>query len=193
MGDEERFERVSPGHPGDEILRRRVRKRARLRLRREIPGAANAVKIIFTETPLVRIVLLLMVLVSIFSALLFVVERDTNPNLDNYGKAVWWILLTMQTHGNDFRPESWLGGIIGGAWAVFGTFIFWGAIIGSITYYFMQRREHTRREIVKTIKDSLDDLEDLSLEELELLKESTDSVIIRQIQQVKTRATGGGK
>lgn len=193
MGDEERFERISPTRRGDEILRRRIRRRARPRLRREIPNTLYALQVIFTETPLVRIMLMLMALVAIFAALLFITERGSNPNFDNYGTAVWWLISSMQTQGNAFRPITFWGSVVGGAWAVLGTFIFWGAIIASITYYFLQRRKHTRREILRAIKYSFDELEELSLEELELLKESTDNVISKQIQEVKAKGTDRDK
>ena len=65
--------------------------------------------------------------------------------------------------------------------------MFYGAIIASVTVFFMRRRERTDVELITTIKRNLDDLDNLTLEELELLRESTSNLVALHIEQIKMR------
>lgn len=89
----------------------------------------------------------------------------------------------MTTMGTAHIPVSGSGQIVGGIWAVIGSIIFYGAIIASVTVYFTRRREGTVKQIVSTVEYNLERLDDLSLEELELLKETTDRLIDLQIKK----------
>ncbi|MFQ5872459.1 MAG: two pore domain potassium channel family protein [Dehalococcoidia bacterium] len=186
--EKSRFERIAVGRPGEEVLRRRVRSHTQLRFRPGIPGLVHFARVILTETPLVLMLAIVVLLTAIVAALLFAVERNANEHVDTYLDTVWWAMSSIQTQGNTWRPETFWGSVIGGAWTVIGTVLFWGAIIASVTVFFLRRRERTEREIISTIKGNLDDLENLSLQELELLKESADNVINLQIQQAKARS-----
>ena len=68
-----------------------------------------------------------------------------------------------------------------------GTVLFFGAIVASFTVYFTRRRERNEMELINTIKRNLDDLDGLTQDELELLKESTNNVINLQLEQVRAR------
>ncbi|MFQ5934327.1 MAG: hypothetical protein ACE5KI_06765 [Dehalococcoidia bacterium] len=186
-GARHQFERIAVAHPGEEVLRRRVRSHTQLRFRPGIPGLVHFTKVILTETPLALMLAIVVLLTAIVAALLFVAERNANDNIGNYFDAVWWAMASMQTAGNSWRPETFWGSVVGGAWSVIGTVLFYGAIIASVTVFFLRRRERTEREIVTTIKRNLDDLESLTLQELELLKDSATNVIDLQIEQVRTR------
>ena len=98
----------------------------------------------------------------------------------------------MQTHGNGWKPDTFWGSVVGGTWAILGTIIFYGAIIASVTVFFMRRRERTDVELITTIKSNLDDIDKLSLEELELLQQSTDNLVQLHIEQLKGRSSGRG-
>ena len=93
----------------------------------------------------------------------------------------------MQTHGNSWRPDTFWGSVVGGAWSIIGTIIFYGAIIASVTVFFMRRRERTEVELITTIKRNLEDLDKLSMDELELLRESTNNLVGLHIEQLKIR------
>jgi voltage-gated potassium channel len=82
-------------------------------------------------------------------------------------------------------PVSGAGQIVGGIWAVLGCVIFYGAIIASVTVYFIRRREGTVKQIISTVEYNLERMDDLSLEELEILKETTDGLIDAQIERRK--------
>jgi voltage-gated potassium channel len=129
----------------------------------------------------------MVVLTGIVALGLFFVERNVNEHVNDYFDTVWWAMSSVQTQGNSWRPETFWGNVIGGAWTVIGTMLFFGAIIASITVFFIRRRERTEREIVSTIKRNLDDLSALTLPELEILKDSTNNLIDLQIEQVKSR------
>lgn len=181
------FERLGSDRPGEDVLRRRVRSNPQLRLRPRLPGILNFGKVLFTETPLLLSLSIVAFMAAIVATLIYFLERTDNPNVGGFVDALWWAIFTMQTHGNSWRPETLWGGVIGGAWSIIGTIMFYGAIIASVTVFFMRRRERTDVELITTIKRNLDDLDNLSLEELELLRESTSNLVALHIEQIKMR------
>ena len=130
---------------------------------------------------------IVVILTAIVAAILFVLERNSNENVDTYLDTVWWAMSSIQTQGNTWRPETFWGSVVGGAWTVIGTVLFFGAIVASVTVFFLRRRERTEMELINTIKRNLDDLDRLTQVELELLKESTSNVINLQLEQVRAR------
>ncbi len=181
------FERLGTDRPGEDVLRRRVRSNPQLRLRPGLPGVVNFGKVLFTETPLLLSLSIVAFMAGIVATLIYFLERGANPNVGSFVDALWWAIFTMQTAGNSWRPETLWGGIVGGGWSIIGTIMFYGAIIASVTVFFIRRRERTDVELITTIKRNLDDLDNLSLEELELLRESTSNLVAIHIEQIKMR------
>ena len=181
------FERLGSDRPGEDVLRRRVRSNPQLKLRPGLPGVVNFGKVLFTETPLLLSLSIVAFMSGIVATLIYFLERAANPNVGSFVDALWWAIFTMQTAGNSWRPETLWGGIIGGGWSIIGTIMFYGAIIASVTVFFIRRRERTDVELITTIKRNLDDLDKLSLEELELLRESTSNLVALHIEQIKMR------
>jgi voltage-gated potassium channel len=64
--------------------------------------------------------------------------------------------------------------------------LFFGAIVATITAYFMRPFQRPLKQIIDTIEYNLEQLDDLSVEELELLKETTDS-LIEHMERLKER------
>lgn len=184
----DRFERLGSDKPGDDVLRRKGRSHHPLRLRPRLPGVLNFWKVVFTETPLLLSLSIVAFLAGVVATLIYFLERDNNANVNGFIDALWWAIFTMQTHGNSWRPDSFWGSVVGGAWSIVGTIIFYGAIIASVTVFFMRRRERTELELITTIKRNLDDLDKLSMEELELLQESTNNLVSLHIEQLKMRS-----
>lgn len=91
----------------------------------------------------------------------------------------------MTTMGAAPTPVTGLGQVVGGIWAVVGCLMFYGTIIASVTAYFLLPRRHPTRELIGTIQYNLERFEDLSLEELETLKEVTTRVIEAQMHAAK--------
>ena len=183
----DRFERLGTDKLGDDVLRRKVRSHHPLRLRPRLPGVLNFWKVVFTETPLLLSLSVVAFLAGVVATLIYFLERDSNANVNGFVDAIWWTILTMQTHGNSWRPDTFWGSVVGGAWSIIGTIIFYGAIIASVTVFFMRRRERTEVELITTIKRNLEDLDKLSMDELELLRESTNNLVGLHIEQLKIR------
>ena len=183
----DRFERLGTDKLGDDVLRRKVRSHHPLRLRPRLPGVLNFWKVVFTETPLLLSLSVVAFLAGVVATLIYFLERDSNANVNGFVDAIWWTIFTMQTHGNSWRPDTFWGSVVGGAWSIIGTIIFYGAIIASVTVFFMRRRERTEVELITTIKRNLEDLDKLSMDELELLRESTNNLVGLHIEQLKIR------
>lgn len=186
MAEEKPFEPVFKTRPGDQVLRRKREPRRRLRIAPNVPGFVRFLRVIIYQTPFLPMITLLTVLWLLFSAGFYFAEHNANPeHVYSYGQALWWGLAAVETMGTPFKPVTSAGHIIGGVWAIIGTMLFWGTIIASITVYFARRRESTVKQIISTVEYNLEQLEKLSLEELELLKETTDGLIDAQISRRK--------
>ena len=95
----------------------------------------------------------------------------------------------MQTQGaNAPGPITTPGIIIGSIWSVFSTIAFFGVIIGSFYAYFMLPKRHPSRELISAIQYNLEELESLSADELEALKETTVRIIDAQIGRLKEKS-----
>jgi voltage-gated potassium channel len=184
MGDEKPFEKVSTTRLGHEVLRRKRQPRRRLRIAPNVPEVFKFLRVIVTQTPFLPMITLLTVLWLFFSTVFYYVEHGASgTEITDYTHALWWGVVAMTTMGTTHIPVSGSGQIVGGIWAVLGSIIFYGAIIASVTVYFTRRREGTVKQIVSTVEYNLERLDDLSLEELELLKETTDRLIDLQIKK----------
>jgi voltage-gated potassium channel len=69
---------------------------------------------------------------------------------------------------------------------------FFGAIVATVTAYFMRPMQRPSKQIVDTIEYNLEQLNDLTIEELEVLKETTDS-LIEHMERVKAIQTNEEK
>jgi len=185
MGEEKPFEPVSKTRPGDEVLRRRREPRRRLRIAPNVPGIIRFLRVIITQTPFVPMISLLAVLWLLFSAGFYFAEHEVNEHIYSYGQALWWSMAAIETMGTPYKPITMAGEVVGGIWAILGVMLFWGTIIASVTVYFARRRERPVKQIISTIQYNLEQLENLSVEELELLKETTDGLIDTQIGRLK--------
>jgi voltage-gated potassium channel len=189
MGEEKPFEKVSKTRPGHEVLRRIREPKRRLRIAPNVPAGIKFVRIIITQTPFVPMLSILTVLWLLFSAAFYLAEHNANPeHVSSYGQALWWTMAAIETMGTPYKPITTAGELIGGIWAILGVMLFWGMIVASVTVYFARRKEGTVKQIVSTVEYNLERLDDLSVEELELLKETTDRLIDVQI---KKREEGG--
>ena len=185
MGEPERLEQVKPIRPGDRVLRRGRRPKRRLRLAPNIPGILKFVKEIITQTPFLPILSVLVVLWLIFSAGIYFVEHETNEYFSSYGDALLWGLTSIQTMGSPHSPISSMGKVLHGVWIVVGTMLFWGAIIASVTSYFMRPSQQPTKQIIATLQYNLGILDELSDEELETLKATTEGLIETRLKQLR--------
>ena len=82
-------------------------------------------------------------------------------------------------------PVTAAGKALIGTWMALGSLIFFGTIVAVVTTYFMRPLQRPRKQIISTIQYNLEQLDDLSLEELEVLKETTNGLIDLRIEKVK--------
>ena len=120
------------------------------------------------HTPVIKMAFLLVVLWMLFSAGIYFGERGVEgTTITSYGKALYWGIADLSTAGIADMPVNILGSIL-----------FFGAIVATVTAYFMRPLQRPSKQIIDTIEYNLEKLDDLSIEELELLKETTDSLIL---------------
>ena len=147
---------------------------------------------VLLHTPILKLAFLLVVLWMIFAGGLFFAERGAeDTTITSYGRALYWGIAAFSTAGIADMPKNGLSQIIGAIWIVFGSLLFFGAIVATITAYFMRPLQRPSKQIIDTIEYNLEQLDDLSVEELELLKETTDSLIdhVERLKTAKGQAT----
>ena len=191
MDNEETREQLTSTQSGDKVLRIRRRKhRKRLRFTPDVPGVFRFFRQMVTETPLVPLTLALVVLLLVFSWGIYLAERGVNEQIDSYGYALWWSFTAMQTQGaNSPGPITATGMLIGAIWSIFSTVAFFGVIIGSLYAYFMLPRRRPSREIVSALQYNLEQLENLSVDELELLRDTTVRIVNARIGETKQKSS----
>ncbi len=191
MEGKETPEQLTPLLRGDKVLRvRRRRPRRRLRITPDIPGVFRFLKQMVTETPLIPLTLALIVLWLLASWGVYLAERGANEQISSYGYALWWTFTAMQTQGaNSPGPITAPGMIIGSIWSIFSTVAFFGVVIATLYAYFMLPKRRPSREIVSALQYNLEQLENLSIDELEVLRETTVRIVDAQIRDLKQKSS----
>ncbi len=186
MGEEKQFERIPPTRPGQEVLRRRKRPRIRLRMVPNVPAFFRFLGDIVTRTPFLPMLFALVALWLLFSVGIYFADRGASgTTINSYGDALYCAVAGFSTSGIADMPVTAAGKAFCGIWMALGSLIFFGTIVASITTYFMLPHRRPSKEIITTLQYNLEKLDDLSLEELEILKETTDGLIDARIEQVK--------
>ncbi len=143
------------------------------------PRFKKFVRDIVTQTPFLRMIILLVVLWLIFAAGLYFAERRMeNATITSYGHALYWGIAAFSTAGIADTPRSGVSQIIGGIWIILGSMLFFGTIVATITAYFMRPLQRPAKQIIETIEYNLEQLDDLSVDELDLLKDTIDTLIV---------------
>jgi voltage-gated potassium channel len=146
-------------------------------------------KDISAHTPFTKMVKLLIVLWLIFSAGLYFAELNIEgAHIKSYGDALYWGIAAFSTAGIADSPTSGAAKLIGGLWIVIGSMLFFGAIVATVTTYFTRPMQRPHRKIIDTIEYNLEQLGDLTLDELDLLKETVDTLIIH-VERIKKKQT----
>lgn len=141
------------------------------------------------HTPVIKMTFLLVTLWMLFSAGIYFGEQGAEATtITSYGKALYWGIAAFSTAGIADMPKSGISEFIGAIWIILGSLLFFGAIVATVTAYFMRPLQRPLKQIVETIEYNLEQLDDLSIEELELLKETTDS-LIEHVEHLKERRT----
>jgi len=132
-------------------------------------------------------VLLLTALWLLFSAGVFMAEQGIEgASIDSYGKALYWGVAAFSTAGIADAPISGAARLIGGLWIVIGSVLFFGTIVATVTTYFMKPMQRPHKKIIDTIEYNLEQLNDLTVDELDLLKETVDTLIVH-VERLKEK------
>jgi len=143
------------------------------------------VRHVLARTPILGITAVLVILWLLFAAGLYGSELGADGTaITSYGRALYWGIAAFSTAGIADTPIRGLSQVIGGLWIIIGSMLFFGAIVATITAYFMRPLQRPSQQIVDTIEFNLEQLDDLSIEELEVLKETTDT-LIEHMERVK--------
>lgn len=148
------------------------------------------IKDIYVHTPITRMAFLLIVLWLMFSAGLYLAEQGIEKtSISSYGAALYWGVAAFSTAGIADAPVSSAGQFIGGLWIVVGSVLFFGTIVATITTYFMRPMQRPHKKIIDTIEYNLEQLDDLTVDELDLLKETVDTLIVH-VERLKKKQSG---
>ena len=124
-------------------------------------------------------IFLLIILWLIFSAGLYLAEHNIEgAAITSYGKALYWGIAAFSTAGIADTPKSSIAQLLGGIWIVIGSVLFFGTIVATVTTYFMRPMQRPHKKIIDTIEYNLEQLNDLTIDELDLLKETVDTLIV---------------
>ena len=142
---------------------------------------------IVNRTLFLQMVALLASLWLVFAAAMFLVERGVEGSaIRSYGDALYWGIAALSTAGIADSPATGASKLIGGAWIIIGSVLFFGIIVSTVTAYFMRPVQRPSDQIIESIEQSLEELDQLSVEELDLLKETVDT-LIEHVEHIKSR------
>ena len=145
---------------------------------------------VFTRTPLVKMILLLAALWMGFATALFISESGAeDATIVTFGDALYWGVAAFSTAGIADAPTSQIAKAIGGLWIIVGSMLYFGTIVATVTAYFMRPLLRPGRQIIETIEYNLEQLDDLNVEELDLLKDTIDALIVH-VERVKQTQAG---
>jgi voltage-gated potassium channel len=137
------------------------------------------VRDIIAHTPFIKMVILLIVLWFVFSAAIYMAEQGVaGTSIESYGNALYWGIAAFSTAGIADAPVSGSAQLVGGIWIILGSVLFFGTIVATVTTYFMRPMQRPHKRIIDTIEYNLEQLDDLTIDELDLLKETVDTLII---------------
>ena len=148
---------------------------------------------VLSHTPILRLAFALVILWMLFAAALYFAEQGaTGSTITSYGRALYWGIAAFSTAGIADTPINTASQLIGGTWIVLGSMLFFGTIVATVTAYFMRPLQRPSRQIIDTIEYNLEQLDKLSIEELEMLKNTTDALIetVERLRLAQGEASG---
>jgi len=103
---------------------------------------------------------------------------------------LYWGVAAFSTAGIASAPISSTAQLVGGIWIVLGSVLFFGTIVATVTSYFMRPMQRPHKRIIDTIEFNLEQLNDLTIDELDLLRETVD-MLIGHVEDLKKRQSRG--
>lgn len=158
-----------------------------MKLIRRVPRFRRFIKDIVIHTPVIGLTLLLIILWLLFSFGIFIAEQQVQDSpISTIGQALYWGVAAFSTAGIASQPVSSIALFLGGSWIILGSLLFFGAIVATINSYFNRPLQRPDKRIIDTIEYNLEQLDDLTLEELDLLKDTVDTLIIH-VEKLKQK------
>lgn len=174
---------------GDKVIRKARKPRRRLRIVPKVPAFFIFLKDLVVHTPVMHMFILLLVVWLVLSAGIYFSDHNAaGTPIRSYGDALYTSVAGFSTAGIAIMPVTPLGKVFCALMMVSGSAIFFGAIVAGVTAYFMRPLQRPSKQIISTIEYNLEQLEELSVDELELLKETADDLISAQIRKSKAKA-----
>jgi voltage-gated potassium channel len=147
----------------------------------------NFIAAIVNRTLFLQMVALLAFLWLVFAAAMFVVERGVEgSSIRSFGDAMYWGVAALSTAGIADSPVTGASKLIGGAWIIIGSVMFFGIIVSTVTAYFMRPVQRPPDQLIESIEYSLEELDELSIEDLDLLKQTVDT-LIEHVERIKSQ------
>jgi voltage-gated potassium channel len=147
----------------------------------------NFIAAIVNRTLFLQMLALLAFLWLVFAAAMFVVERGVEgSSIRSFGDAMYWGVAALSTAGIADSPVTGASKLIGGAWIIIGSVMFFGIIVSTVTAYFMRPVQRPPDQLIESIEYSLEELDELSIEDLDLLKETVDT-LIEHVERIKSQ------
>lgn len=148
---------------------------------------------VMAHTPLTKLVLLMVILWMAFSGMMYLAERQADgAAIHTYGEALYWGVAAFSTAGIADTPVTGAAQVVGAIWIVIGSTLFFGTIVATITTYFMRPMQRPHKMIVDTIEYNLEQLDDLTPEEIDLVKGTVD-VLLEHVERLKERQEAEGR
>ena len=137
-------------------------------------GGRKFIRDVVLHTPILKMTFLLVILWMLFSAGIYFGEIGAeDTKITSYGKALYWGVAAFSTAGIADMPVNGISELLGAIWIILGSVLFFGAIVATVTAYFMRSLHRPSKQIIDTIEYNLEQLDGLSAEEPELLKEAS--------------------
>jgi voltage-gated potassium channel len=112
-------------------------------------------------------------------------------SINSYGEALYWGIAAFSTAGIADMPITSAAQFLGGLWIIVGSVLFFGAIVATVTTYFMRPMQRPHKKIIDTIEYNLEQLNDLTVDELDLLKDTVDTLIVH-VERLKKKQRKNG-
>ena len=149
--------------------------------------ARRFIRDVHQHTPFVKLLIIMVLLWLLFALGMFVAEAGIEgASIHSLGAALYWCVAAFSTAGIADTPLSGLGQLLGGIWIVLGSALFFGGIVATITMYFMRPMQRPHKKIIETIEYNLEQMNDLTVDELDLLKDTVDA-LIEHMEELKSR------
>ena len=149
------------------------------------PRFRRFIRDLLFKTPFIRLMVLFVFLWLAFSTGVYLSEKgQAGASIQAWGDALYWGVAAFSTAGIADTPVSGVAKLIGGIWIVLGSAIFFGTIVAMISTYFSLPMLRPHRKIIDAIEYNLEQMGDLTVEELDLLKETVD-MLINHMEKLK--------